>query len=315
MIKRYIRVAVVPIALVIICVFGMIYASATSSPITPALNHSDLFSLAEGVEDQFDLQTLSAVRYTPVMITNTSVADQDYQYYVYAVISDATRVLTYVPTPSGTLVTLTALGSVYRFDYNMYGSGLNNMTFVTSMNSFSLRANEQVALFLPELGGWTYGEEGAIGSQPGLWEDLAYTKWRNAMEGYQGVWNGVTIQERVDDARESGYSEGLADGEEAGYTSAKSYYESMIDRLEKEAYQDGWNKAMDQYRETGVTAYWLDIGKIITSYTEGIANIFQSVTNFELFGINIAGVFGAIIAVLVLSFVVSLLLKLFGLLI
>lgn len=311
MTKRYIRVAVALTALVVMCTLGVICASATSTPITPALNRSDLYSMAEGAEDQCDLQTLASIKYIPILITNTSIADQDYQYFVYAVYTDSIRVSSYTQSS----VTLTTSGPVYRFDYDMYGTGLNNLTFVTSLNTFTLRSNEQVALYLPALGGWSYGVDDAIGSQPGVYEDLAFTKWRNAMEGYQGVWNGVTIGERVETARENGYNAGLADGKEAGYNTAETKYLGIIREEKNKAYDKGWNEAMNQYRETGSTAYWLDIGQIITSYTDGIANIFQSVTNFELFGINIAGVFGAIIAVLVLAFVVSLLLKLFGLLI
>lgn len=311
MTKRHIKVIVALTAVVLLCVLGMICASATSSSITPALNRADLYSLATGSEAQIELSSLSTSAYYPIAVTNTSVGDQDFQYYVYAVQFENVK----VALTGDYDVNLTSSSPLFRFEYNFYGKGLNSVVTLGYVSGFNLRATELLALYLPALGGWTYGDQNAIGPDSYDYEDLAYDKWLNALEGYQGVWNGTTIAERVETARQNGYDLGLEEGKNAGYASAESYYQSIQERIEDNAWQRGWNEAMDQYRETGETAYWLDIGKIITSYTDGIANIFQSVTNFELFGINVAGVFGAIIAVLVLGFVVSLLLKLFGLLI
>lgn len=311
--SRKSRIVSTVVCVSLLCLHGIVATSALTTAMNPALNRADLYLMATGAESQLDLQSpIAYTKYYPIAITNTSQADQDFTYYVYAVPTNDTKIDI---GGTGYDINLTALSLIYRYEYDMYGGGLNNMQFVGSATGFNLRENERLAIYLPSLGGWTYGDPEAIGNSTINYEGLAYDKWIDAMQGYQGVWNDVSVAERVENARTEGYNEGLADGEESGYASAKSYYLSIQDRLEDIAYQLGWDEAMDQYRETGVTAYWIDVGKIITSYTDGIANIFQSVTNFELFGINVAGVFGAIIAVLVLGFVVSLLLKLFGLLI
>lgn len=313
--KRYICRVLACVACVafmgLLCVIG---ASAESSEFGGAFTINNAYMFAWATDAQADLSNrmYSEMLLSPFAITAVGEADQ-FKYYVYTCVDG-------YKTPAdlgdGESLATTVKKQIWRYDYSN-SNGMNRKTYMG--NVATLQANEQVVMFRDSLGSWVHNA-GALTSgylmsntvdQP---TPTIFSSWYDALQGFQGVWNGETISERVETARKNGYDKGVEAGKAEGYANAKAEFNNDLKEEVSKALKKGWNDAMKQYKDTGSTAFWIDIPAVINAYVTGVGELIDSVLGFELFGINIAGVFGAIIATLVLAFVVGLILKLFGLL-
>lgn len=120
---------------------------------------------------------------------------------------------------------------------------------------------------------------------------------------------------------QDGYSKGYESGNEAGYNNGyKSGYDFASQKIGPEQYSIGYEEGYtvghsDGYREGFNFAMLnppegmkLDIPAIINSIPSSVQSFIISAFGFELFGVNIAGLLGCLIAVVIVYLVIKLLL-------
>lgn len=120
---------------------------------------------------------------------------------------------------------------------------------------------------------------------------------------------------------EAGYNSGYSAGNEAGYNNGyKTGYDFASQKIGPEQYSVGYEEGYtvghsDGYREGFNFAMLnppegikLDIPAIINSVPSSVQSFIISAFGFELFGINIAGLLGCLIAVVIVYLVIKLLL-------
>lgn len=120
---------------------------------------------------------------------------------------------------------------------------------------------------------------------------------------------------------QEGYSKGYVSGNEAGYNNGyKTGYDFASQKIGPEQYSVGYEEGYTVGHSDGYRAGFnfamlnppegikLDIPSIINSIPSSVQSFIISAFGFELFGINIAGLLGCLIAVVIVYLVIKLLL-------
>lgn len=316
--KRYICRVFTCVACVaflgLLCVLG---ASAESSELGGDLNLPQWRALAVGVDDQYYLTAFATggtSSFKPFLITAINMADQ-YKIYVYGSSGDVYVTGGGSSATAGATITTNG-GAVYRYEYST-SYGMRNPGYVALQGSFALRANEYPRMSRSAGGGWSYNTSILPASVPfgGVGATPAWVAWTNARGAFDGTFSmEQAISSRVDEIVEAEKQSWYWQG--ANWQAGEDI--PLINNARDEGYAqgklDGRNEALESMGQI-TQSYFLDIGSIISSYVDSAIGFIQSILSFDLFGVNLAGVFGAIIASLILGFIVALLVKLFGLLV
>lgn len=316
--KRYICRILACVACVtfmgLLCVLG---ASAESTELGGDLSIEQWLDLSVGVNSQYELTSISGLgttNYKPFLITAINIADQ-YRIYVYASVGDVYVTEGQNASTGGATITTNG-GAVYRYEYSTR-SGMRAPVYIALQGSFKLREYEYPRMYKASIGGWFYNNSilpasvpfGGVGSSP------AWVAWTNAKLAYDGTFSlekeiSERVNEKVEAEKQSWYWKG------AQWQAGEDI--PLINNARDEGYKqgklDGRNEALESMGQI-TQSFFLDVGSIISSYVDSAIGFIQSILSFDLFGVNLVGVFGAIIATLILAFIVGLLLKLFGLLV
>ena len=296
----------------LLCVLG---ASAESTELGGDLSIDQWLDLTVGIDSQYELTSIASQGTAkPFLITAINMADQ-YRIYVYASVGDVYVTEGQNASTGGATITTNG-GAVYRYEYSIR-SGMRAPMYIALQGNFKLKEYEYPRMYKASIGGWFYNNSVLPASVPfgGVGSSTAWVAWTNAKQAYDGTFSleqevSKRVDEIVEAEKESWYWQG------AHWQAGEDI--KLINKARDEGYAkgklDGRNEALESMGQI-TQSYFLDIGSIISSYVDSAIGFIQSILSFDLFGVNLAGVFGAIIATLILAFIVSLLIKLFGLLV